>query len=304
MSDATYDMPADSDVGFVQTALRHDLLSSVQAKRLLDHSNSEGVAPSDAALTLSLLKPYEVDAVDLLSRPKNFAPGFELLGLLGAGANGIVFRARQTALERDIALKTLVTSARTSPTGQARLQREAHAIARLAHPHIVAVYDSGYYQGRYCIAMELVPGESLAELIQRQVRVSEVVCWRIVRQVASGLAHARHSGIIHRDIKPANILLTDPPAGTELSNGVPYAKVVDFGLAFSTGPSDADQITATGATLGTPAYVAPEQLQDTHVDSRADIYSLGATVFHMLAGRPPLSDLSPMRAIMQKNGRQ
>ncbi|MEM8671375.1 MAG: serine/threonine-protein kinase [Planctomycetota bacterium] len=305
MSQVAYELPGQPseqpDDRFVQVALQQRLLKGQHAEHILEYSKKESVSVSDAALALSLLEPHEVDAIELLVHPKQLIPGFELLGLLGSGAGGFVFRARQDALQRDVAIKTIITSARSSTLRQARMQREAHAIARLQHPHIVTVYDSGYFRGRYCIAMELVDGETLTQLIQRHSQLSEYVTWQIARQVASALAHASQTDIVHRDIKPGNILLTNAPSGIQMEAGIPFVKVVDFGLAFSSDQTDSDQITATGTTLGTPAYVAPEQLQDPHVDERADIYSLGATVFHMLAGHPPMSDRSPMQAILHKS---
>ena len=230
-------------------------------------------------------------------QPTELAPGYELKALIGCGAGGMVFRARQEALDRDVALKTINPTALSSNTSEPRIQREARAIAKLRHPGIVTAYDSGFYNGRFCIAMELVEGETLVDFVQRESPVPQFVAWSIVRQVAAALAHACEAGIIHRDIKPANLLLCQPGQGTSVPTGVPFVKVADFGLAID---DQANQITATGATLGTPAYVAPEQLQDPHVDQRADIYSLGATVFEMFVGRPPCVDQSPMKTIMQK----
>lgn len=291
----------DEGTGFLKVAIQHGLLEELQAEEILTHAHQHSLNPSDAALTLSILELHEVDAIQLLRDPQRLAPGYELIDLLGCGAGGMVFRARQTALGRDVALKTINQNASNAKTtGQSRIQREAHAIARLRHPGIVAAIDSGFYQGRFCIAMELVEGENLVSFINREAPVAEHTVWHIARQVAGALSHAAASGIIHRDIKPANLLLCKPPSGMELPPGVPFVKVADFGLAFeSTGP-EANQLTQTGMTLGTPAYVAPEQLHDTHVDARADIYSLGATVFHMLTGFAPCSDQSPMRTIMQK----
>ncbi|KAA1261291.1 Serine/threonine-protein kinase PknL [Rubripirellula obstinata] len=299
MNDETVEL---EDNSFVAVAMRHGLLERHHVEKILDHSLQANVQPSDAALSLSMLELYEVDAINLLCRPESLAPGYALTGLMGCGAGGMVFRAHQNALGRDVALKTInVRSRNASTTGQSRMQREAHAIASLHHPHIVTAFDSGFHQGRFFIAMELVEGETLAEFIRRQSPIPEDVTWLIARQVASALSHANDAGITHRDIKPANLLLSHAPAGTNLPPGVPFVKVADFGLAFESQENDASQITATGTTLGTPAYVSPEQLHDTHVDARADIYSMGATVYHMLTGLPPCSDRSAMRTIMQKS---
>lgn len=286
---------------FVHLALRHGLLKQAHVDKILTHAASQSVEPSDAALALSLMEPYEVDAVNLLRQPTQLAPGFRLTRLLGSGANGLVFRALQTALDREVALKTINLRSHSALShGDSRIQREAHAIARLHHPNIVAAYDSGFHNGRFFIAMELVEGETLEDLIRRESPIAEATAWQIARQVAAALAQANEMGIIHRDIKPANLLLTRAVAGLELPANVPFVKVADFGLAFQSQLDEANQLTQAGATLGTPAYVAPEQLQDTHVDARADIYGLGATVYHMLVGRAPLSDDSPMQAIVKK----
>ncbi len=294
----TLDSPSDP---FLAVALRHKLLDQAQIDKLVQHAGRVQVPHADAALSLAILDPHEVDAIDLLSRPTELAPGFVLIGLIGCGTGGLVFRATQTALNRDVAIKTINVNSRSArTTGESRIQREAHAIAKLQHPNIVAAFDSGFYHGRFCIAMELVEGETLAEFIRHNGPIQEHVAWGIARQVAAALSHANRLGIIHRDIKPANLLLTDAPAGLETRAGVPFVKVVDFGLAFESESADSNLLTAPGTTLGTPAYVAPEQLHDTHVDARADIYSLGATVYHMLTGNAPCADLTPMKTILRK----
>ena len=295
----TSDIPDDEGDRFLATAVSHGLLRENHVQRILNHAREHGTPSSDAALTLAMLQQHEVEAIKLLCHPRKLVPGYELTGLIGCGASGMVFRALQIALDRDVALKTINPQSKSaSVNGEPRIQREAHAIAKLRHPGIVAAFDSGFFQGRFCIAMELVEGESLAEFIQRTSSISEQVVWEVTRQVACALSHACDAGIIHRDIKPANLLLCKPPTGMNLPEGVPCVKVADFGLASL--EDQATQITATGATLGTPSYVAPEQLQDPRVDARADIYSLGATVFHMLCGHPPCFDQSPMKTIMQK----
>ena len=247
MSDETLELEGGR---FIDVAMQHGLLDRQRAEQLLDHSRCRDVLPADAALSLSLLGPHEVDAINLLSHPKDFAPGYRLTGLLGCGAGGLVFRAHQSALGRDVAFKTLMARSPAAPgTGEIRIQREAQAIARLQHPHIVSVYDSGFYQGRFCIAMELVAGETLREFIDRESPVAEEIVWRTIRQVASALAHASDAGIIHRDIKPANLLLAATPVGMDLKSGVPFVKVADFGLALTKDDAASNQVTATGATL-------------------------------------------------------
>ena len=291
--------PDDHGDKFLAIAVSHGMLQENHVEKILGYAREHKTQPSDAALTLSMLHQHEVEAINLLCHPKGLAPGYEITGLIGCGAGGMVFRAHQFALDRDVALKTINSqSTSANVNGEPRIQREAHAIAKLRHPGIVQAFDSGFFQGRFCIAMELVEGESLADFIRRESPVPERVAWEVARQVAHALSHACDAGIIHRDIKPANLLLCKPPTGTNLPEGVPCVKVADFGLASL--EDQATQITATGATLGTPSYVAPEQLHDSHVDCRADIYSLGATVFHMLCGHAPCFDQSAMKTIMQK----
>ena len=142
---------------FVAVALAHGLLQENHVARLHEHALSHNVQPSDAALSLSMLRAIEVEAINLLCRPTSLAPGYELTGLIGCGAGGMVFRAHQEALNREVALKTInPRSQNAESTGQPRILREAHAIAKLQHPGIVAAYDSGFHQGRFCIAMESV----------------------------------------------------------------------------------------------------------------------------------------------------
>ncbi len=285
---------------FVAVALEHNLIDPFHGEEILRRAQEKNTSQADIALSSSYMTPQLVSAVELLMRPTGVAPGYRLTGLIGCGAVGIVFRAKQMSLDRDVAVKTISLTSQPNQSSIDRIQREAHAIARLKHPNIIAVHDSGFYQGCFWMVIELVEGEDLHALIERSTRLSEGVAWRIVRQIASALAHAYEAGIIHRDVKPANVLLTQPPSGSEFYTGVPLVKVADFGLAFEPAEKDQANLTATGTALGTPAYVAPEQLQDTHVDARADIYSLGATLFHMLSGTVPFADSSSIKVIIGK----
>lgn len=296
MVDKTYEFCGN----FIVTAVRHGMVTQKDGERIAEYAMRREIDQATAAVDLALLAPQHVSAILALEQRSDFVPGYTLLGLLGFGAAGIVFRARQDALDRDVALKTIALNRDSSATAEKRIEREARAIAKLHHPNVVTAYDSAVRDGRMYIAMELVEGEDLSTYLKRLGPVPPCLAWGIARQVAAALAHADTNGIIHRDIKPGNVLLTEPPSGSDLPSGVPLAKVADFGLAYQAARTGPSELTATGATLGTPAYVAPEQLQDTQVDARADIYALGATVFHMLAGHPPYHDRSPMQAIIAK----
>ena len=204
--------------------------------------------------------------------------GYELLGKLGAGAMGAVFKARQKSLDRVVALKILPPSAAKDQKFIERFMREARTSAKLNHPNIVQGIDVGKDEasGLYYFAMELVDGPSLKAVLDKEKVIPEKRALEITRGVSSALECAEKAGIVHRDIKPDNILLTQ--------NGT--VKLADLGLARQTGANDAG-ITLGGTALGTPYYMSPEQVRGEldKVSVRSDIYSLGATLFCLVTGR-------------------
>jgi eukaryotic-like serine/threonine-protein kinase len=212
-----------------------------------------------------------------------FIPGYEIQSVLGSGACGTVYRAKQQSLNRIVAVKVVELASNRSSAFE-RFQQEAHLLAKLDHPNIVPVFDTGRDAGRVYLAMALLEGEDLERRIQRMGQLDERTTWMIARQTAEALAHAAQHGIIHRDIKPANLFLTAPASGP--THSVPVVKVMDFGLASARQP-DEQRITQHGVVVGTPAYMAPEQFSQRDVTIQADIYALGATVFHALAGKTP-----------------
>ncbi|MCX7806071.1 MAG: serine/threonine protein kinase, partial [Planctomycetota bacterium] len=190
---------------------------------------------------------------------------------------GSVYKARQPMLDRLVAIKILPPKLAKDAEYIARFFREARAAGKLSHPNIVAGIDVGEADGYYYFAMEYVEGEPLSAVLKREGRLPERRAVEIARQVAEGLRHAHEHDIIHRDIKPENILLD--ASGT--------AKVCDLGLARSASGDDIS-LTQTGTAVGTPYYLSPEQARgDKDLDDRTDVYSLGATLFRMVAGRPP-----------------
>lgn len=219
-------------------------------------------------------------------KPLDDVPGYVVEGVLGQGGMGIVYRARQVKLDRVVALKTVAVAAVANPAMVQRFEKEAVALAKLQHPNIVSVYDSGRAGDRLFFAMELLDGEDLDRLIERKGALDERTAWLIARQAAAALHHAANHTITHRDVKPANLFLIPAPIGTQLPVGVPMVKVTDFGLALTRGQAD-QRLTTTGTVIGTPIYMAPEQFKTSDIDHRADIYSLGASMFHALAGRVP-----------------
>jgi serine/threonine protein kinase len=198
---------------------------------------------------------------------------YRLLELLGTGGMGSVYKAEDTHLKRHVALKLLRKEIAAEPDSAERLQHEARLTAAINHPHVVKVFSFGRAHGQFYLVMELVPGWSLDELLQVQRHLSEAQTLEAGIQIARGLEAAQQAGLIHRDIKPANILFADAHT----------AKIVDFGLAVVGG----DSAEAVGQIWGTPYYVAPERLNNEPEDFRSDIYSLGATLFHAVAGQPP-----------------
>ncbi|HUE15337.1 MAG TPA: serine/threonine-protein kinase [Planctomycetaceae bacterium] len=273
---------------FLAMARRLSLLDDEAAQKLEAERRAADIPTAQLAVRHGLLDPVQIDIVETLLAPDDVVPGFQILDLIAQGGMGVVFRARQKSLDRVVALKTILVSQTHDPTSLARFEQEAMAVARLRHPNIVAAYDLGRHQGRLFFVMELIEGEDLQRTIEKEGPLAEAVAWKLLRQAAAGLSHAASAGIIHRDIKPANLLLVDPPAGFELPGGLKMVKITDFGLAFLTREVEVKtRLTQANTAIGSPHYLAPEQLEGTSFDHRVDIYSLGATAYHMLAGEAP-----------------
>jgi eukaryotic-like serine/threonine-protein kinase len=201
---------------------------------------------------------------------------FRVESLLGRGGMGEVYLANQTSLNRPVALKVLRPDLAANPTYLGRLKSEATAVAKLNHPNIVHVYTLGCIDNINFIAMEYVQGTNLRDYIYKKGALDLALALSIIRQTGQAIAAAGEVGLIHRDVKPENILMTKKGR----------VKVADFGLC-----RDQDQpglhLTQPGVTMGTPLYMSPEQAQGHPVDHRSDLYSLGVTAYHMLAGVPP-----------------
>lgn len=206
-------------------------------------------------------------------RARRIFNNFELVELIGEGGMGSVFKAYDHTLGRMVALKVLRREMSGSEDERGKLEQEARVTASVNHPHVVRVYSFGQADGQFYIAMELVEKGSLDDLMGIQTRVSEAQVLEIGMQVAQGLEAAAERGLIHRDVKPGNILFADAHT----------AKIVDFGLARVL----EEEAEARGEIWGTPYYIAPERLNFEPEDFRSDIYSLGGTLFHAIAGRPP-----------------
>jgi len=203
---------------------------------------------------------------------------------LSTGGMGAVYRARHEIIDRAVAVKVLRPELSGDPELVSRFVNEAKAASAIQHPSIIDVYDFGYTpDGQAYLVMELLDGESLAQRITRRRRLPASEAVEITRGIASALSAAHAKGIVHRDLKPDNVfLVSDPDLGER-------AKVLDFGVAkLLDAANDAAQYTQTGALMGTPLYMAPEQAQAARsIDERADLYSLGCILYELLTGQPP-----------------
>jgi serine/threonine-protein kinase len=214
-------------------------------------------------------------------------PGYEIITALGRGGMGVVYQARQTKLDRIVALKMILSGAHAGEADLARFRTEAEAIARLQHPNIVQIFEFGEYGGRPFFSLEFCGGGGLDSKLKAPLPPRQAA--GLVRTLARAVQAAHQAGIIHRDLKPANILF--------LADGTP--KISDFGLAKKI--EGGDGLTQTGAIVGTPSYMAPEQAGgDSHrVTTLVDVYALGAILYECLTGRPPFKAASAIDTLMQ-----
>ncbi len=227
---------------------------------------------------------------DILEQLKTaLAENYAVDRLLGEGGMAIVFLARDVKHDREVAVKVLKPELAAS-LGADRFLREIQVTARLQHPHILPLYDSGEAAGLLYYVMPYVVGESLSDLLAREKQLGLEDAARITREVAEALAYAHSYGLVHRDIKPDNVMM---------SNG--HAIVADFGIARALSEAGADKLTQTGMSVGTPAYMSPEQSAgDPGVDGRSDVYSLGCMLYEMLVGQVPFTGPTAM-AIMARH---
>lgn len=233
----------------------------------------------------------------LQGRHAFFLGKYKLLERLGGGGMGVVFKALQTVTGRIVALKVVSKSLRANPQAAARFQREVRVISSLNHPHIIAAYDADFVGDTCFLVMEFCHGRDLKAWLKEFGRLPADWSCQCIRQAALGLEHAHERGLVHRDIKPENLLVdTDP------STGRPIVKLLDMGLARLTGEDgDSGELTQTGQVLGTPDYIAPEQAEASQpADIRADIFSLGCTLFRMLTGRLPFIGADAMEKILAR----
>ncbi len=214
---------------------------------------------------------------------------YRLLRRLGRGAMADVYLAEQGSLRRQVAFKVLKRELAADDTYVRRFHMEAQAAASLVQANIVQIYEVGLIDDFHYIAQEYVEGQNLSQYITRKGSPDVKMGLAVIRQVASALCKAAERGIVHRDIKPENIMLARSGE----------VKVADFGLARIGGGEEALKLTQVGITMGTPLYMSPEQVEGRQLDPRSDIYSLGVTCYHMLAGKPPFRGDTALSVALQ-----
>jgi serine/threonine-protein kinase len=231
----------------------------------------------ETLIEMGFLTKEQAQACKRAMSGKTIIGNFEILEKVGQGGMGAVFRARQISMDRIVAIKILPPKLAENPSFQKRFINEARVSAKLSHLNIINGIDCGEANGYTYFAMEFVDGRTIKEVMKEKGKFSPPEAIKIIRQMVEALAYAKGQGLVHRDVKPDNIML--------MTNGV--AKLCDLGLAKNIESNDDAGLTQSGQAVGTPHYISPEQARGEPVDFNSDIYSLGATFYHMLTGKTP-----------------
>jgi hypothetical protein len=291
---------------------RHPDLAEELKAFFADHAAIEKLAEpvragaAQHAAEMPTLAPDATTATDPSLGTVRYFGDYELLEEIARGGMGVVYKARQVSLNRLVALKMILAGQLASPDDVRRFQTEAEAAANLDHPNIVPIYEVGEHQGQHYFSMKLIEGGSLSQAISLQPSaISQKEAARLMATVARAVHYAHQRGILHRDLKPGNILLagSGPIHGVQLGGSPdksghyePY--ITDFGLAKHV--EGDSKLTRSGAIVGTPSYMAPEQARgEKGLSVAADVYSLGAILYELLTGRPPFQAATPLDTVLQ-----
>ncbi len=294
-------MPGVTSDTFLTALVKSNLLSPTQLAAAQAEATAMGANADAKMVARGLIKKGLItrwQAEQLLAGVTNLFLGrYKLLERIGKGGMGTVYKAEHTVMGRTVALKVMSQALLNDAGAVARFQREVQAAASLQHPNVVTAYDADCVGKTHFLVMEYVEGHDLKERLQQQGRLSVGWVCECIRQAALGLQHAHEHGMVHRDIKPANLLVT-----SERPGGPPLVKILDMGLARFVSDVVVDGgLTKSGQVMGTPDYIAPEQAEDTkHADIRADIFSLGCSLFHLLTGQTPYKGDTLMSKLMAR----
>ena len=283
--------PAQSSKSVIEIAVERGYCSAQQVAQAREHQRKLGpnstVELSQVLIDLGFLTQQQARACERATRGAQVIAGFEILEKVGQGGMGAVFRARQISMDRIVALKILPPKLAQDPSFKTRFLNEARVSAKLSHMNIINGIDCGEAGGYTYFAMEYVDGRTIKQIMKEKGRYVPADALHIIRQMVDALAYAKSQGLVHRDVKPDNIMMT--------AGGV--AKLCDLGLAKHVEGNEDASLTQSGQAVGTPHYIAPEQARGEAVDFNTDIYSLGATFYHMLTNKTPF-DAPTSAAVM------
>ncbi|MBL8798006.1 MAG: serine/threonine protein kinase [Planctomycetia bacterium] len=279
-------MPSSTTQHLLHTLQAHKLLTSPQlAEATRSLTALEPVALVQHLVKRGWLTAYQARHLNAGLGQELLLDPYVLLEPLGEGGMGVVFKARHSVMNRLVALKIVRKELLSRPNAVRRFVREIEAASQLSHPNIVIAHDAAEKDGRHFFVMEYLEGIDLTKLVRRRGPLPAREACEYVRQASLGLQHAHEKGLVHRDVKPSNLMVTRGPGG----QGV-LVKVLDLGLALLHSDEADGLVTQEGAVMGSPDYIAPEQAVDAHrADIRSDVYSLGCTFYHLLAGLPPFA---------------
>ncbi len=276
---------------FAEIAIERGYCTAEQIDAARQHQRQLGpksnVELAQVLVDLGTLTQQQARACERATRGAQVIAGFEILEKVGQGGMGAVFRARQMSMDRIVALKILPPKLAQDPSFKTRFLNEAKVCAKLSHMNIINGIDCGEAGGYTYFAMEFVDGRTIKQIMKEKGKFSPADALKIIRQMVDALAYAKSMGLVHRDVKPDNIMMT--------AGGV--AKLCDLGLAKHVEGNDDASLTQSGQAVGTPHYIAPEQARGEAVDFNTDIYSLGATFYHMLTSKTPF-DAPTSAAVM------